>query len=155
MPEADAEDDRARPEPVEITLEFASDSMPMLVTELGANRYRLEEDPFWGYINVESARDLASLPRYGDDFEASGGHDARRCVKFVKVVKRSGLKRFQFLIDGVTAVSPELAVVVAEVEELNGYWERICGGIVIMYVPRKSRYDPLKALNRARGAPER
>jgi len=60
LPEANAEGDRARPELVEITLEFASDSMPML--------------------------------------EASGGHDARRCVKFVKVVKRSGLKRFQFLI---------------------------------------------------------
>ena len=149
MPEADAEDDRARPEPAEITLEFASGTSELLVTELGANRYRLEVDPFWGYIAVESSRELASLPRYGDEFEALPiGQRGRR---FVKVVKRSGLKRFQFLVDEMTARSPELEVVIAEVEDLKGYWERIFGGIVIMYVPRKSKYDPLKALNRAFG----
>ena len=149
MPEADAEDDRARPDPIEITLEFASDSTPMLVTELGTNRYRLEEDPFWGYINVESARELASLPRYGDEFEALS--IGQRGWRFVKVVKRSGLKRVQLMIDEATARSPELEVVLAEVEDLKGYWERIFGGILIVYVPRKSRYDPLKALDRAFG----
>jgi hypothetical protein len=34
-------------------------------------------------------------------------------------------------------------------------FEAGAGGIVIMYVPRKSRYDPLEALNRAFGSPER
>jgi hypothetical protein len=99
--EAGAGDARGRHEPIEITLEFRSGSTPMLVTEPGANRYRLEEDPFF-----------EALP---------GGHDGRR---FVKVVKRSGLKRFQFLIDEMTAISPEFEVVIAEVEA--AYSDLIC-----------------------------
>ena len=45
LPEESAGDAPARPEPIAVTLELASGTTELLVTPLGADRYRLEEDP--------------------------------------------------------------------------------------------------------------
>jgi len=137
----------AAPEPIDVSLEFPSGAADVLVTPLGADRYRLEEDPFcFAYVQVESARELARLPRYADEFEALTVRHHE--LRFVKVVKRARLKRFQFLVSPATVASPQFARVLSRVEDLNGYWERVFGGVVIIYVPRNSGYDPLEALNR-------
>jgi len=138
----------AAPEPIDVSLEFPSGAADVLVTPLGADRYRLEEDPFFAYValEVESARELARLPRYRDEFEALTVRHPE--LRFVKVVKRARLKRFEFLVSQAIVASPQFARVLSRVEDLNGYWERVFGGIVIIYVPRGSGYNPLEALNR-------
>jgi hypothetical protein len=124
------------------------------VTPLGADRYRLEEDPFYfACVQVESLRELARLPRYGDEFEAvTVRHNE---LQLVNAVKRARLKRFEFLVSEATVASPQFARVLSRVDHLNGYWERVFGGIVIIYVPRGSGYNPFEALNRELDPSER
>jgi hypothetical protein len=135
------------PEPIDVSLEFPFGAADFLVTPLGADRYRLEEDPFYfAYVQVESLRELARLPRYGDEFEAvTVRHNE---LRFVKVVKRARLKRFEFLVSEVTVASPQFARVLSRVDQLNGYWERVFGGIVNIYVPRGSGYNPFERCRR-------
>jgi hypothetical protein len=47
----------------------------------------------------------------------------------VKAVKRARLKRFEFLVSEATVASPQFARVLSRVDHLNGYWERVFGGI--------------------------
>jgi hypothetical protein len=135
------------PEPVMVSLDFPSGPADVLVTPLGDDKYRLEEDPLcFAYVGVESARELRRLPRFGDEFQAlTVGHQE---LRLVKVVKRARMKRFSFFVSGATVASPQFARVLARVEDLNGYWERVFGGVVIICVPRDCGYDPLEALSR-------
>jgi hypothetical protein len=137
--------EKAMDEPIEVSIEYPSGATnnASLVTPLGNGRYRLEEDPLSCFM-ADSPRDLRKLPNYGDVFEAEA--IAARALRFVKVVERARLKRFQFPVSRDFVESPELNTILSKVESLNGYWERVFGGILIIYLPEDSDYDPSEEL---------
>lgn len=69
------------PEPVVVSLDFPSGPADLLVTTLGDDMYRLEEDPVsFAYVGVESTRELARLPRFGDEFQALNRRGTTSCA---------------------------------------------------------------------------
>lgn len=46
------------------------------------------------------------------------------------------------------AESPRLERVLARVMELDGNWDRVFGGVLIIHLPRDCPYDPMAGLNR-------
>lgn len=72
----------------------------------------------------------------------------------MKVVKRARMKRLSFFVSGADVALPQFARVLTRVEDLNGYWERVFGGVGIICVPRDSGYDPMEALSRDPAAPQ-
>ena len=116
-----------------------------LVTPLGSGEYRLEQDPLSCLI-ADRPRDLKDLPNYGDVIAAEViGPGA---LRFVKVVERAPLKRFQFLIPRDIAESRALEIVLSKVEAITGHWERVMGGVLIIYLPKDCNYDPSKEILR-------
>ncbi len=89
------------------------------------------------------------LPNYGDVIEAV--EITARTLQFVRVVERAPLKRFQFLLSQDVAESPALEPILSRVEALDGRWERVFGGVLIMYLPEDSEYDPSKELKKLSG----
>lgn len=132
-------------EPMDVSIEYPGGvtDNSTLVTPLGSGRFRLELDPL-SCFSAECPQDLRELPNYGDVIEAVD--IASGTLRFVKVVERAPLKRFQFLLSRDYAESPELEMVLSRVETLNGHWERVFGGVLILYLPEDSDYDPSKKL---------
>lgn len=119
-----------------------------LVTPLGGGRYRLELDPLSCLI-ADRPRDLKDLPNYGDVISAEViGPGA---LRFVEVVERAPLKRFQFLIPRDVAESRELQTVLSKIDTMDGHWERVMGGVLILCLPKDCNYDPSQDLERIGG----
>ena len=119
-----------------------------LVTPLGSGRYRLELDPASCLI-ADRPRDLMELPNYGDVIAAA--ELASNALWFVKVVERAPLRKFLLLISRDIASSPELEIILSKVDALKGHWERVAGGILIIYLPEDSDYDPSEELEQLGG----
>ncbi len=64
---------------------------------------------------------------------------AASSLRFVRVVERARLKRFQFVVSRDFVESPKLEIVLSRVESLNGHWERVFGGVLIMDLPEDVR----------------
>jgi len=128
-------------QPIEVSIEYpggVTDSAA-LVTPLGSGRYRIELDPLSCLI-AERPSDLKKLPNYGDVIEAVDIE--ANSLRFVRVVERARLKKFQFFVSREFVESPELEIILSRVESLSGHWERVAGGVLIMYLPEDADYDP-------------
>lgn len=125
---------------VEVDLQWDDEAMDrgFLVTPLGNDRYRVEVDPM-GCMIADEPRELRKLPLYGDVIEAKAA--GPNTLRFVKVVERSRLRRREYILSQAHIDSPELERVLAKVMGLGGYWERVFGGVLIVYLPKSSTYD--------------
>lgn len=125
---------------LEVSIEYPGGvtDQSAVVTRVGPGRFRLEQDPL-SCLMAERPRDLKRLPNYGDIIEAE--EIAPNTLRFAKVAERAPLKRFQFIISQDLIESPGLATILSKVTALQGHWERIFGGILIVYLPEESEYD--------------
>ena len=105
----------------------------LLMTPLGGNLYRLEES---------SLAEVGAF--YHDVVEAKSrlGRDLR----FSRVVERSGLRVFRFLLSQELAASEPFAAFLRRVEAHGGFWEQVFGGIVLIHLPRGSACRPKSEL---------
>lgn len=134
-------------EQVTVTIEYPNGiaDRSALVTPLGGGRYRLDLDPIcWMVAGTDD--ELGELPRFGDTIEA---HPLKSgALRFVKVVERAKLKRFDRVVSREVAESAGLAEILSKIESEGGHWERVFGGILIAYVPEVSPYDPTEDFDR-------
>ena len=110
-----------------------------LVTPLGEGRYRLELATL-ACLSTESAREARRLPDYGDVIEAIA--TAPDYLRFVRIVRRARMKKLTYLVSQATIDAPRFALMLGQVQELGGHWERIFGGVLILYLPRGITFDP-------------
>src|SRR5262245_12582000 len=104
--------------PEEITTEST-------VTQVGPRLYRLEDDPH--FFLVMDEEEFADLPRYGDVIEAEEIEPA--VLKFLRVARRSKLKRYSCLVPEEFTKSDEMRVILSTIENNGGHWELVCGGM--------------------------
>ena len=108
------------------------------LTRVGENRYRFEVDPL-SCLYVDSERELTRLPQYQDEFEAETISENR--IRFKKVLKRAPLKRYSWVIWKEIAESTKLEEFFVKISSEGGYWERIFGGIMTVYMPKDSKMN--------------
>ena len=97
------------------------DSESALVTRLGANRYRLEENLLLGEAT------------YHDILEAEAQADG--ALRYLRVVEPSGLKTESWILPPTLIESPYLTKLLERVDAAGGRWERIYGGVLFVSVP--------------------
>ena len=127
--------------PVQVQIEWPAGvtTKSVIVTPLDDGRFRLEVDPLSCLI-AESDEDLKELPNFGDIIEASTVEPGT--IRFRRVVERAPLKRFQFLINKDLIESPSFGELCSTIEAHDGHWERVFGGVLIVYLPKDCDYDP-------------
>ena len=118
-----------------------------LVTPLGDGRYRLDMDPV-SWLIANHPQDLEGLPNYGDVIEAV--ETAPNTLRFVRVLERAPLRKFEFLVSRDIAGSPELQTILSKVAALEGHWERVAGGALTIYLPKDGDYDPSEDIRQLR-----
>ena len=101
----------------------------VLLTPLGRGHYRVEETA------------LSETPVfYHDTIEAVWRLGLG--LRFRRVVEKSGLRVYRFLCSQEMMGSEALRIFQERVLEHGGYWEGICGGILIIHLPRGSACKP-------------
>lgn len=115
-----------------------SDAGEILVSPMGGDRYRVEVDTIIRIL-LDRPRDYVHLPRWGDVVEAREIGSGK--VQFVRVVERARMRRFAWFVSQALIDSPGLDRVLSKVMGLGGYWERVFGGLLIVYLPRGCDYD--------------
>jgi hypothetical protein len=112
------------------------------VTFVGPNKARLETDP-WSFIHTDDDNELKSLPDFQDLVELKKiGWRAK--YRFVRVLERAQLQKFQFLLSETQAKAIE--PVLSRVMELDGNWEQVFGGVLTIFLPRDCEYNPEKEI---------
>jgi hypothetical protein len=135
----------------ELIVIFADDEgheieMPVPVSRVGPNLYRVEEHPDF----------LSDIMDFGDVIEVERCTDG---LRFVRVVEKSQFKCFEFTIGPGTVRSAPMQRIFRKVEALGGRWDFLINFLYV-YVPPESDYDPtaeieLVRANRTRRARER
>ena len=120
------------------------------VTFVGPNEARLETDPM-SCLFTEDEGDLKSLPDYRDLVELEEIESGK--YRFVRVLERARLQRFEFLLSDSEAQSKALEPVLSRVMELGGDWERVFGGVLTMFLPHDCPYDPTEDVRQTLAAP--
>jgi hypothetical protein len=112
-------------EPREVRLLYeGGDSESALVTRLGANRYRLEENLLLGEAT------------YHDVLEADAQADGT--LRYLRVAEPSGLKTESWILSKALIESPQLTKLLGRVDAAGGRWERVFGGVLFVSVPPTS-----------------
>ena len=128
-----------------ISIEYPGGTDGAAYVTFGPNEARLETDPM-SCLFAEGEGDLKSLPDYRDLVElkeiASGKY------RFVRVLQRARLQRFEFLLSDPEAQAKALEPVLSRVTELGGAWERVCGGVLTMFLPHDCSYDPTEDIRK-------
>ena len=116
---------------MQVTLEFPGDGSigPLVVTYLGDRRYCLEESP----LDIESAQIF-------DVIEAETVDPST--IRFIRVVEKSRWKTYSYFLNQESIESLELAAKLAAVKPEGVRWDRVFGGMLFVYVPPDSDYDP-------------
>lgn len=94
---------------------------------------------------IEDEEQLQHMPHYGDIIEAEVLKP--NTLKFVRVIKRANLKRYEMLISQKMAESAKQKEILSKVELEDGYWERLFGGMLTIFVPETSAFDPTEAIS--------
>ena len=133
----DAPDADCGPREVRLLYE-GGDSESALVTPLGANRYRLEENLLLGEAT------------YHDILEAEAQADGT--LRYLRVAEPSGLKTESWILSKTLIESPDLTKLLERVDAAGGRWERVYGGVLIVSVPPTSAgiFDEINGLRAKR-----
>lgn len=102
----------------------------VLLTCLGNNCYQIEESTL---LAVEEAT-------YKDVIEAFLQKDGS--LRSNRVVKKSGLKNYNAILNKDLIESPEFAAFLDQIDEADGYWTIFFGGCIDIYLPKDSIIDP-------------
>ncbi len=122
-------------------------------TFFGTNEARLETDPMPCLITKDED-DLKSLPHLRDLVELMKiGWGAK--YRFVRVLQRARLQRFEFLLSDPETQAKALEPVLSRVMELGGDWERVFGGVLTIFLPHDCSFDPTEDVRNILVAPHR
>lgn len=125
---------------IEVSMEYPQGTDDAaVVTRVGDGLNRFELDPL-SFLMAGSEEELEALPRYGDVVEAE--EVGPSALRFVRVVQRARLTRFEFIVSKQVADSDGLNKVLSKVEHHRGHWERVMDGIVLIFLPEGAGYDP-------------
>ena len=105
------------------------------VVRVGDNLFRLEDNPYAYNIFGLFWFDVLRLSSRSD-----GSFD------YVRLVKRN-YRCDEYMVTKAMAESTELEVVLAGVTKRGGAWERILGGMLLVYVPHRLNLDLREQLN--------
>lgn len=112
------------------------------VTHVGKNLYRVDEEAAL-FLGAESDEEAESFPRYGDIIQVAR-IDAD-LFKFERVFERSFIHHI-FMIPRKDISSPIFKKVLESIADNGGYWERHMGGVLLVSMPKTSKYLPAEAL---------
>jgi len=119
------------------------------VTFVGLNQARLETDPM-SCLFADDETDLESLPDYGDVVELEEIESGK--YRFMRVAQRARFQRFEFVLSDPEAQAKALEPLLSRVMEMGGNWERVFGGMLTLFLPQNSRYDPTEDVRKALAA---
>jgi len=106
------------------------------VTQLGTNRFRLEETPL-----------SAPEPLYpGDTIEAQPLQDGS--YRFGSILERSPMSHYSWVVPRSFVDSAAYHEFTKSIEAAGGKWEGIAGGILRVHLPQRTDVDPEIALQR-------
>lgn len=109
------------------------------VTPVGGDRYRLEDTPVSSFIEEMDVY-------YSDVIEAT--RDPGGSLRFRALVARSGLRMTDFIVSRDIIESDEFHTFADAVTAVGGYSERVFGGVLLVYVPDGSPFDPVAELDK-------
>ena len=122
---------------------------PVAATFVEPTKAVLVSDPM-ACLFADTDSELRKLPDYRDlvELEEMGPGEYR----FVRVLKRARFRRFQYILSS----NPEndaadIQPLLSKVEDLGGYWERVFGGVLTVWLPTGCTFDPTDDLNRCLG----
>jgi len=121
------------------------------VTFIGKNKARLETDPM-SCLFTEDEDELKSLPNLRDLVELKK-IDWGAKYRFVQVLRRARLQRFEFSLSDPETQAKALEPVLSRVIELGGDWERVFGGILTIFLPHDCSFDPTEDVRKILVAP--
>ena len=126
---------------MEVSIEYPNGCIDgaTLVTPLGSDRYRLDRDPL-SCLMAANDHELRRLPNYRDIIEATTLKP--NVLKFVRVAERASLRKYDWVLSRDSVGSEGLRKVLLRVESEGGHWDRVFGGILVIYIPTTSPYDP-------------
>ena len=128
------------PEHQKISIEYPGGTdNAAYVTFIGPNEARLEADPM-SCMFAKDEGELKLLPDYLDLIELEEIGSGK--YRFVRVLQRARLQRFEFLLSDPEAQAAALEPIFSRVVELGGNWERVFGCVLTMFLPHECQYDP-------------
>ena len=102
----------------------------LLMTPLGRNEYRLEE----------TAVLLEETLFFHDVIRAKKW--IGRGLQFQRLVNKSGLQVYDFLLSQELAGSEEIQALLRRVTSGGGHWETVFSGILFVYLPADAKMNP-------------
>jgi hypothetical protein len=122
----------------EIRLSFeAGCEETVSVTPLGDNLYRLDLPPFFVEMDL-SVGDIIEV-----ETQANGA------LHFCRIVARSGWRQWSWILRKDTFESAPFLAFQQAIKAQNGVWERVLGGVFVVYLPPDADFDPDTALKQA------
>ena len=112
---------------VEFPAECTTVSLPL--TPVSDNLYRVVGVP----VIIESAA-------FGDIIETEPGSDGR--LRFVRVVESGGWRTFDYILSPSKIDSEWGQLMLQELEDRGGHWERVFGGCLFVCIPPGLDCDP-------------
>jgi hypothetical protein len=104
------------------TIQFPEDfTEELLIEEVGPELFLLKESS------------LAGFARYHDVVHATRSEDGS--LLFRRIVEQSSFVTSTYILPEGTADSAELEVILSEVMDLGGCWERAFGGVLLIHLP--------------------
>jgi hypothetical protein len=111
---------------------------PVTIEVVGEDHFRLLEGaPIFGFDAGDAEEE--DLPGFDDVFQATKQENGE--FLFLRVIKRSALKRCRLHVSKSIAESVELRSILDQAARLGGYWERTMGGILDLYFPPQILLD--------------
>ncbi len=99
------------------------------VTPLGNSTYRLEEPV--PLSECTTIYDVIKAKRIDD-----------KTIRFIRVAENSNWNTYSYCIQKQYVDSAELDAVLAQIETNGARWEQVFGGLLFVYVPPNSEYNP-------------
>lgn len=115
------------------------------VKPLGNDRYQLLQDPLSSMF-AESEDELETLPKFMDVIFAEKVGEKK--IRYIKVSESSEFNIFDYIITERMSEHSGLKDVLEKVENEGGQSERVLGGILKIFLPLDSVYDPSEDLDK-------
>lgn len=125
------------PEPIGLHIcfnELGREIEVLDVTFLEKDTYRVEETPIFN-----PGVTLGDIIRVKEE---------RGIYYYVETVEKSNLDRYAWLLSKETVNSTEIAVFKQRIAEIEGKWEQIFGGFLVIHIPKDATMDVDGEMNR-------
>ena len=102
----------------------------LCVSQLSADIFCVEEVPVF-FAEEFSYKDIVRLQKINAD-----------TYEFINVIQKSEYREYFFNIPSLKSEPVEIGSILKKVRMESGHWERIMGGLLFIYLPQESAYDP-------------